>query len=93
MKEITAQSGTHMGVYAVCIPTGNNRISDTDNGFFMSMNESLSRTTGSCGPTPSLPCSALKRSRTSGKLITFPSFEFEKRRNVPVKYDRELWAN
>merc|ERR1711981_1260429 len=22
-----------------------------------------------------------------------PSFEFEKRRNVPVKYDRELWAN
>ena len=20
-----------------------------------------------------------------------PSFEFEKRRNVPVKYDRELW--
>ena len=22
-----------------------------------------------------------------------PSFEFEKRRNVPVKYDRELWQN
>merc|ERR1711971_1530524 len=22
-----------------------------------------------------------------------PSFEFEKRRNIPVKYDRELWAN
>merc|ERR1712032_1180372 len=22
-----------------------------------------------------------------------PSFEFEKKRNVPVKYDRELWQN
>ncbi len=21
-----------------------------------------------------------------------PSFEFEKRRNIPVKYDRELWS-
>jgi len=41
MKEITAKSGTHMGVYAVCIPTGNNRISDTDNGFFMSMNDNV----------------------------------------------------
>merc|ERR1711874_633329 len=28
-----------------------------------------------------------------GELAVDPSFEFEKRRNVPVKYDRELWAN
>merc|ERR1712156_470746 len=25
------------------------------------------------------------------ELAVDPSFEFEKRRNVPVKYDRELW--
>lgn len=29
----------------------------------------------------------------SGKeLAVDPTFEFEKRRNIPVKYDRELWA-
>jgi large subunit ribosomal protein L24e len=29
----------------------------------------------------------------AGKELTIdPSFEFEKRRNVPVKYDRELWS-
>jgi len=32
--------------------------------------------------------------KASGKeLAVDPSFEFEKRRNVPVKYDRELWTN
>ncbi|XP_063232741.1 probable ribosome biogenesis protein RLP24 [Bacillus rossius redtenbacheri] len=31
--------------------------------------------------------------KTAGKeLAVDPSFEFEKRRNIPVKYDRELWA-
>ena len=25
------------------------------------------------------------------ELAIDPSFEFEKRRNIPVKYDRELW--
>ncbi|XP_046584900.1 probable ribosome biogenesis protein RLP24 [Haliotis rubra] len=30
--------------------------------------------------------------KAHGKELTIdPSFEFEKRRNVPVKYDRELW--
>lgn len=30
--------------------------------------------------------------KTAGKELTIdPSFEFEKRRNVPVKYNRELW--
>ncbi|KAL0271698.1 UNVERIFIED_CONTAM: hypothetical protein PYX00_008710 [Menopon gallinae] len=30
--------------------------------------------------------------KTSGKELAIdPSFEFEKKRNVPVKYDRELW--
>ena len=32
--------------------------------------------------------------KAAGKdLAVDPSFEFEKRRNVPVKYDRELWKN
>ncbi|XP_067010205.1 probable ribosome biogenesis protein RLP24 [Anabrus simplex] len=31
--------------------------------------------------------------KTAGKeLAVDPSFEFEKRRNIPVKYDRELWT-
>lgn len=31
--------------------------------------------------------------KLSGKELTIdPSFEFEKRRNVPVKYDREMWT-
>uniref|UniRef100_A0A6B2EIY9 Probable ribosome biogenesis protein RLP24 n=1 Tax=Phlebotomus kandelakii TaxID=1109342 RepID=A0A6B2EIY9_9DIPT len=30
--------------------------------------------------------------KTAGKELTVdPSFEFEKRRNIPVKYNRELW--
>ncbi|CAL7944813.1 unnamed protein product [Xylocopa violacea] len=32
--------------------------------------------------------------KTVGKeLAVDPSFEFEKRRNIPVKYNRELWNN
>merc|ERR1712080_642477 len=32
--------------------------------------------------------------KSAGKeLAVDPSFEFEKKRNIPVKYDRELWAN
>ncbi|XP_046358941.1 probable ribosome biogenesis protein RLP24 [Haliotis rufescens] len=32
--------------------------------------------------------------KAHGKELTIdPSLEFEKRRNVPVKYDRELWQN
>ena len=27
------------------------------------------------------------------ELVVDPSFEFEKRRNVPIKYNRELWSN
>merc|ERR1719482_2692669 len=31
--------------------------------------------------------------KSAGKeLAVDPSFEFEKRRNIPVKYDRELWT-
>ncbi|GAB0099778.1 Probable ribosome biogenesis protein RLP24 [Sergentomyia squamirostris] len=31
--------------------------------------------------------------KTAGKELTIdPSFEFEKRRNVPIKYNRELWS-
>merc|ERR1711913_107339 len=32
--------------------------------------------------------------KSAGKeLAVDPSFEFEKKRNIPVKYDRELWSN
>jgi palmitoyl-protein thioesterase len=40
MKDITKQIGTVLGSYAVCIPTGN-RLTDTTNGFFMTMNKNV----------------------------------------------------
>jgi len=41
MKSITAEAGAEMGVYSVCIPTGDTRISDTINGFFLDMDSSV----------------------------------------------------
>merc|ERR1719326_2131550 len=41
MKSITKSAGEHMNVYSVCIPTGNGRVSDTMNGFFMTMNDNV----------------------------------------------------
>merc|ERR1712072_1017930 len=41
MKSITAAVGKHLGTYSVCIPTGSTQGSDTDNGFFMTMNDNV----------------------------------------------------
>lgn len=41
MESITEESGAYMGVYSVCIPTGDTKVEDTMNGFFMSMDESV----------------------------------------------------
>lgn len=41
MKSLTEESGKYMGVYSVCIPTGDSRISDTLNGFFLDMDGSV----------------------------------------------------
>ena len=41
MKSITKAVGNDLGSYSVCIPTGANHSSDTDNGFFMSMNNNV----------------------------------------------------
>ena len=41
MKQITADAGTHLGVYSTCVPTGNNRITDTINGFLKDMDSSI----------------------------------------------------
>jgi hypothetical protein len=41
MKSVTAEAGAEMGVYSVCIPTGDTRISDTINGFFLDMDSSV----------------------------------------------------
>ena len=42
MKDITAYVGDTLGTYSVCIPTGN-RLTDTTNGFFMTMNDNVRR--------------------------------------------------
>merc|ERR1712176_654308 len=41
MKSITELAGTHVGVYSTCIPTGKTRITDTINGFLLSMDKSV----------------------------------------------------
>jgi len=41
MKSITKASGERLGVYATCIPTGNNRITDTIDGFLKSWDRSV----------------------------------------------------
>lgn len=41
MKSLTKESGRYLNVYSDCIPTGDTRIQDTMNGFFMNMNENV----------------------------------------------------
>lgn len=41
MKQITEVTGKHLGSYAVCIPTGKDQASDTNNGFFMTMDKNV----------------------------------------------------
>ena len=41
MESITKASGVQLGVYSVCIPTGDNQMSDTINGFLLSMDKSV----------------------------------------------------
>lgn len=38
-RQITQVIATETGQYAVCVPTGSNLISDTANGFIMTMNK------------------------------------------------------
>jgi len=41
MKSITEAVGKRVGTYSVCIPTGDDLDSDTNNGFFMTMNDNV----------------------------------------------------
>jgi len=41
MKKITEMTGEHLGSYSVCIPTGPDLDSDTNNGFFMTMDKNV----------------------------------------------------
>jgi len=41
MKDITQKTGEHLGSYSVCIPTGSTQSSDTNNGFFMTMDKNV----------------------------------------------------
>ena len=41
MSNIAEESGKYMGVYSVCIPTGNTRTTDTINGFLLNMDASV----------------------------------------------------
>jgi len=41
MKNIAKNSGKHVGVYSVCIPTGDTRVQDTLNGFLMTMDDNV----------------------------------------------------
>jgi palmitoyl-protein thioesterase len=41
MKQITEAAGSHMGVYSVCVPGGDNDISDTLSGFLTTMDKNV----------------------------------------------------
>eukprot|EP00325_Prymnesiales_sp_UTEX-LB-985_P006524 CAMPEP_0174696940 /NCGR_PEP_ID=MMETSP1094-20130205/2938_1 /TAXON_ID=156173 /ORGANISM="Chrysochromulina brevifilum, Strain UTEX LB 985" /LENGTH=295 /DNA_ID=CAMNT_0015893815 /DNA_START=29 /DNA_END=916 /DNA_ORIENTATION=- len=41
MQEITTLIGKTLGSYSVCVPTGDTKAQDTNNGFFMTMNENV----------------------------------------------------
>ena len=41
MKQITAEGGKRVNAYSVCIPTGNNDIEDTINGFLLNLDKSI----------------------------------------------------
>lgn len=41
MKKITNLMADTLGSYSVCIPTGDSRISDTENGYFMTMDDNV----------------------------------------------------
>jgi len=41
MKQITEVVGQHTGSYSVCVPTGDNWLADTINGFLMNMDKSI----------------------------------------------------
>jgi palmitoyl-protein thioesterase len=41
MKSITTFAGEQVGAYSTCIPTGDNEISDTINGFLLNMDKSV----------------------------------------------------
>jgi len=41
MKNIASESGKYMGVYSVCVPTGEGRVKDTLNGFLMNMDDNV----------------------------------------------------
>jgi palmitoyl-protein thioesterase len=41
MNKITELAGKHLGSYSVCIPTGTDLDSDTNNGFFMTMDKNV----------------------------------------------------
>eukprot|EP00656_Telonema_subtile_P055973 TRINITY_DN8836_c0_g1_i3.p1 TRINITY_DN8836_c0_g1~~TRINITY_DN8836_c0_g1_i3.p1 ORF type:complete len:179 (+),score=50.81 TRINITY_DN8836_c0_g1_i3:101-637(+) len=41
MQSITEAMGKHLGTYSVCVPTGPDKASDTNNGFFMTMNDNV----------------------------------------------------
>jgi len=41
MKSVTNAAGTRLGVYSVCIPTGDSQPADTINGFLLSMDKSV----------------------------------------------------
>lgn len=41
MDSITKESGDYLGVYSVCIPTGETRLEDTINGFLLNMNANV----------------------------------------------------
>ena len=54
MSNIASESGKYMGVYSVCVPTGDGRVKDTLNGFLMSMDDNVDTLAAAVKADPSI---------------------------------------
>ena len=54
MKQITSDAAAHVGAYGVCVPTGDNVVSDTIDGFLMNMDKSVDVFAGKIKADPKL---------------------------------------
>lgn len=68
MKQITAEGGKRVNAYSVCIPTGNNDIEDTINGFLLNLDKSIDVFAAKVSPAPP-PASNTAHDWPSGQKV------------------------
>ena len=73
MKSITQAVGKFTGTYAICIPTGSDQGSDTNNGFFMTMDKNVEVWAAAIAKNPELKNGFNAARVTQSCVVTFKS--------------------